>query len=131
MAALQAVGQINIFNQFTGGVPIISNFGFIPGFYLSSFAIILSMTAGTMFAIWLGELISEFGIRNQGLSLIIFAGIVSRIPANFGSLLADEQNRFFFIFATIIITITDSFCDRLCATRTAKCAGDVSGQASW
>ena len=104
MAALQAVGQINIFNQYTGGVPIISNFGFTPGFYLSSFAIIASMTAGTMFAIWLGELISEFGIRNQGLSLIIFAGIVSRIPTNFSGLLADEQNRFLYIFFAILIT---------------------------
>jgi preprotein translocase subunit SecY len=109
MAALQAVGQINIFNQFTGGTPIISNFGFIPGFYMSTISIILSMTAGTMFAIWLGELISEFGIRNQGLSLIIFAGIVSRIPANFGRLLADEQNRVFFIIATIIITTLTVF----------------------
>jgi len=109
MAALQAVGQINIFNQFTGGVPIISNFGFIPGSIISSLAIILSMTAGTMFAIWLGELISEFGIRNQGLSLIIFAGIVSRIPSNFGRLLADEQNRVFFVIFTLIITTLTVF----------------------
>ncbi len=107
MAALQAVGQINLFNQFTGGTPIISNFGFVPGAYLSSFAIILSMTAGTMFAIWLGELISEFGIRNQGLSLIIFAGIVSRIPTNFSRLWADQQNRVFLtVFAIIITTLT-------------------------
>ena len=85
MAALQAIGQINIFNSLAGGVPIIQNFGFIPGqSAASTLAIILSMTAGTMFAIWLGELISEYGIRNQGLSLIIFAGIVSRIPANLG-----------------------------------------------
>ena len=40
------------------------------------------MTAGTMFAIWLGELISEYGIRGQGLSLVIFAGIVARMPAS-------------------------------------------------
>jgi preprotein translocase subunit SecY len=107
MAALQGIGQINIFNQFSGGVPIIQNFGFVPGLYISSFSIILSMTAGTMFAIWLGELISEFGIRNQGLSLIIFAGIVSRIPANFGKLWADQQNRLFLvIFALVITTLT-------------------------
>ena len=62
------------------------------------------MTAGTMFAIWLGELISEFGIRNQGLSLIIFAGIVSRIPANFGRLWADQQNRIFLIIFALVIT---------------------------
>ena len=49
------------------------------------------MLAGTMFGIWLGQLISEFGIPNQGLSLIIFAGIVARIPANLGGLLSDAQ----------------------------------------
>jgi preprotein translocase subunit SecY len=107
MAALQGIGQINIFNQLSGGVPIISDFGFVSGSFISSTAIILSMTAGTMFAIWLGELISEFGIRNQGLSLIIFAGIVSRIPANFAKLWADQQNRaFLIIFALIITSLT-------------------------
>ena len=43
---------------------------------------LISMMAGTMFGIWLGQLISEYGIPNQGLSLIIFAGIVSRMPSN-------------------------------------------------
>jgi preprotein translocase subunit SecY len=87
MAALQAIGQIQIFSSFAGQ-PIIADFGFssLP-LALSSIAIIVSMTAGTMFAIWLGELISEFGIRNQGLSLLIFAGIVSSIPQNFARLL--------------------------------------------
>ncbi len=109
MAALQGIGQINIFNQLSGGVPIIQNFGFVSGSFVRSFAIILSMTAGTMFAIWLGELISEFGIRNQGLSLIIFAGIVSRIPANFGRLWADQQNRLFLIIFALIITALTIF----------------------
>jgi preprotein translocase subunit SecY len=62
---------------------------------LLTMTIILSMTAGTMFAIWLGELISEYGIRNQGLSLIIFSGIVSQIPMTFIGLWADEQTRWF------------------------------------
>jgi preprotein translocase subunit SecY len=105
MAALQAIGQINIFSSLAQGTPIIPNFGFIPGSMTVSFAIVLSMTAGTMFAIWLGELISEYGIRNQGLSLIIFAGIVSRIPANLGSLLADEQYGLLLLFLTIIIML--------------------------
>jgi preprotein translocase subunit SecY len=90
-------------------VPIIQNFGFIPGSFASTLAIILSMTAGTMFAIWLGELISEYGIRNQGLSLIIFAGIVSRIPANFGAILADEQNRIWMFPLTLLITMVIIF----------------------
>lgn len=107
MAALQAIGQINIFNQFAGA-PIIDNFGFAGANLLSSMTIIISMTAGTMFAIWLGELISEYGIRNQGLSLIIFAGIVSQVPISLGQILADEQNRipgliFLLIFTTLTI----------------------------
>jgi preprotein translocase subunit SecY len=110
MAALQAIGQINIFNGFAsqaGLPPIIENFGFSGGAFLPTFAIIASMTAGTMFAIWLGEMISEFGIRNQGLSLIIFAGIVSRIPAAIQSIWADEQNRWLgLVFMMIITTLT-------------------------
>lgn len=107
MAALNAIGQINLFSQFAGGVPIIQDFGFRTNF-IGSLAVVLTMTAGTMFAIWLGELISEYGIRNQGLSLIIFAGIVSRAPATLGSVLADQQTRliglaFMLIFTTLTI----------------------------
>ena len=102
MAALQAIGQIRLFQQFAG--QNILNFNL--GFNLPTLTIISTMTAGTMFAIWLGELISEHGIRNQGLSLIIFAGIVSRIPANLSQLLQNQQQRFailgFFIFITVL-----------------------------
>jgi len=95
MAALNAVGQIRLFQQFTQ-TPIMNT----PlGANLPTVTMIATMTAGTMFGIWLGELISEHGIRNQGLSLIIFAGIVSRIPANVSSLLADEQTR----LATLVV----------------------------
>jgi preprotein translocase subunit SecY len=46
-----------------------------------SYAVIaLTLTAGTIFLMWLGELITEYGIGN-GISLIIFAGIVSRLPS--------------------------------------------------
>lgn len=45
--------------------------------------VVLSMTAGTMFLIWLGELITERGVGN-GISIIIFAGIVSGIPSMIG-----------------------------------------------
>src|SRR3989344_4646017 len=42
-------------------------------------AIIVGMSAGTLFLVWLGELITEYGIGN-GISLLIFAGIVTRVP---------------------------------------------------
>lgn len=47
---------------------------------LGFFTIVLTFTAGTAFIVWLGEIITEKGLGN-GVSMIIFAGIVSRIPA--------------------------------------------------
>src|SRR3954465_4427221 len=46
---------------------------------------VVTMTAGTIFLMWLGEQIDEYGIGN-GISLIIMAGIVARIPAGTASL---------------------------------------------
>ncbi len=86
MAALNAVGQVRLFQQFAGQ----SIVTFDMGLNLSTATLIISMTAGTMFAIWLGELISEFGIKNQGLSLIIFSGIVSQIPSNLGQIFSAQ-----------------------------------------
>jgi preprotein translocase subunit SecY len=46
-------------------------------------AFILTMTAGTMLLVWLGELITEKGVGN-GISVLIFAGIVGRLPISLG-----------------------------------------------
>ena len=107
MAMLSAVGQINIFNSLAiqGIGREILPFGFSQGIWLQSTMVLLVMTAGTMFAIWLGELISEYGIRGQGLSLVIFAGIVSQIPANIQTLLLDEQNRWILLAVMILVII--------------------------
>jgi preprotein translocase subunit SecY len=59
---------------------VIEGFGFGPGSdVLSTFAILMSMTAGTMICVWIGELITENGIGN-GVSIIIFGGIVAQLP---------------------------------------------------
>jgi preprotein translocase subunit SecY len=82
LAALNAFGQAQLFRSAAvGAQPILPNFGWGPGKTLPTITLMLTMTAGTMFAIWLGELITEQGIGN-GLSLIIFGGIVSRVPSN-------------------------------------------------
>lgn len=105
MAALQAVGQIRLFEQYaTGQGGSILNTPL--GLNLATMTTILTMTAGTMFAIWLGELISEHGIKNQGLSLIIFSGIVTRIPSNVGQLLTGNYQQvlpmaIFLVFLTL------------------------------
>jgi preprotein translocase subunit SecY len=67
---------------------------------------IFTMIAGTMFGIWLGQLISEYGIPNQGLSLIIFAGIVAKIPKNLLSLLVDQNGWFLLLIIVVILALT-------------------------
>src|SRR5687767_11642728 len=60
--------------------PIISGFGFGPGSdVMNTVAILIAMTAGTVLLVWFGELITENGIGN-GVSVIIFGGIVSQLP---------------------------------------------------
>ncbi len=59
--------------------------------FLSYFIIVLSLTAGTSFLMWMGELITEKGIGN-GISLLIFAGIIAGFPS--GVILIAEQVRF-------------------------------------
>ncbi len=106
MSALQAVGQIRLFEQYaTGQGGSILNTPL--GMNLASLTTLITMTEGTMFAIWLGELISEYGIKNQGLSLIIFSGIVTRIPSNVGQLLTGDFQQIipmaiFLVFLTLV-----------------------------
>ncbi len=75
LAFIQGAGlYVTLLNMRTQGLEAISN----PG-VLTFFIIVLTFTAGTAFIIWLGERITEKGLGN-GVSLIIFAGICSRIP---------------------------------------------------
>ncbi len=76
LAIFQAAGiAIALQGQGAGsGLPVVYNPG--PGFVLTA---VVSLTAGTMFLMWIGEQITERGIGN-GISLIIFAGIVAGLP---------------------------------------------------
>ncbi|MDA0231954.1 MAG: preprotein translocase subunit SecY [Chloroflexi bacterium] len=84
LALLQGYGQINLFSG-SFGDGAISGIGFTGDDLLNTVSILVAMTAGTMFLVWLGELVTEKGIGN-GLSLIIFAGIVSTLPQVVGQL---------------------------------------------
>src|SRR5579884_1749946 len=76
LAFLQALGQCALFTQ----QGVLTNFSLIdPHYALQTLAILMSLVAGTMVLVWLGELITEKGIGN-GISLIIFAGILSGLP---------------------------------------------------
>jgi preprotein translocase subunit SecY len=77
LAMLQAYGYLALFTnpQVTKDGAILSN----PS-GATEISIILTLTAGTIIAMWLGELITEYGVGN-GVSLIIFVGIIGRLPA--------------------------------------------------
>jgi len=77
LAFLQALGQSAIFVRV--GVLDANTFSLFGPNWLETLSILLSLTTGTMILVWIGELITEHGIGN-GISLIIFAGIVSRLP---------------------------------------------------
>jgi preprotein translocase subunit SecY len=81
MAALNAFGQASLLaSPSSGGVPVLSEFGFSQ-YPLQTAAIIITLTAGTMLAMWMGQLITEQGIGN-GISIIIFGGIIAGMPQN-------------------------------------------------
>jgi preprotein translocase subunit SecY len=69
-----------------------------------SITMILALTAGSVVLMWLGELITEKGIGN-GISFIIFAGIVSRIPATVGSFLVSPDWLELFVFGIVGLVI--------------------------
>ncbi len=78
LAALQAFAMLTLFSR-QGAIG-----NFTP---LTRVSAVLTVTAGSLFLMWLGELISEKGIGN-GVSLLIFAGIVADFPRNIGQLIA-------------------------------------------
>ncbi len=79
LAMFQAYGTPNLINFSTGGnTQIIKNFGFDQD-PLGTLSIIVAMTAGTLLLVWMGELITQYGV-GQGVSIIIFGGIMARLP---------------------------------------------------
>ena len=98
MAALQAFGQSSILRS----QGILPNFGFTKENWLVTLSIMFTLTAGTIIAVWLGELISERGIGN-GLSIIIFGGIAARIPQSIGSnLVSNPWTLVVFAIVTVV-----------------------------
>ncbi|MBU1879249.1 MAG: preprotein translocase subunit SecY, partial [Chloroflexi bacterium] len=103
LALLQAFGQISVY--YSQG--IITNWGFGDlTSAVSTVAILSTVIAGTVVCVWFGELISEAGIGN-GVSIIILANIVARLPSQIGSTLILGQNWVGVIvfFAIAVITV--------------------------
>ena len=104
IAVAQGFGQLILLQQSN----VLTNVGFSGDALLPTMAAIISMTAGTMFLVWLGELITERGIGN-GISLIIFAGIVAGFPGLITQGFLDRQDvlgiGFFVIIGVLIIAL--------------------------
>jgi preprotein translocase subunit SecY len=104
LAFLQAIGQIRLVGaSLTGGVEsIMPNFGFTGANLLPTLTTLVAMVGGTMFAIWLGERITEEGV-GQGISLIIFGGIVSGIIPGLAQMFTLEPAARIFSLLTFLL----------------------------
>ncbi len=72
--------------------------------FLTGLVIVLTFTAGSAFIMWLGEQITEFGIGN-GISIILFASIISRIPSTVSTTITNVMGGGQSIFSVLMILI--------------------------
>lgn len=70
--------------------------------FYAKISAVVTITAGSVFLMWLGELISEKGIGN-GVSLLIFAGIIADFPANIGQLIFTYDPGMFFSYVAFLV----------------------------
>jgi preprotein translocase subunit SecY len=101
LAALQAFGFMTLFTNAnaTKAGAIIPN-----PTVTETLVIILTLTAGTVVAMWLGELITEYGVGN-GVSLIIFTGIIAQLPGALFTYGSEGGQNVFHIFEMAIIAL--------------------------
>jgi len=106
LATFQAIGiSVALQGQFGEGLVVTTGPGFV-------FTAAVSLVTGTMFLMWLGEQITERGLGN-GISMIIFAGIVAGLPAAFGSVVElvsnGEMNALFALFLFLLAIAVTGF----------------------
>ena len=106
LATFQAIGiSVALQGQFGQGLVVHTGLGFV-------FTATVSLVTGTMFLMWLGEQITERGLGN-GISMIIFAGIVAGLPAAFGSVIElvrnGEMNALFALFLFMLAIAVTGF----------------------
>ncbi len=114
LATFQGLGvAIALQSQQAGGLAVVTN----PG-VLFQFVTVITLLTGTVFLMWLGEQITERGIGN-GISLLIFAGIVAGLPSALGGTFelvrTGELNGIFLLLLVVLTFATISFvvfCER-------------------
>jgi preprotein translocase subunit SecY len=98
---LQGIAQGTLLSTQVGGA-VLPSWGFTGGDLVPTLTMVIGMTAGTMMGVWLGQLITEQGIGN-GVSLIIFAGIVANIPHQIQLLWQSPAMLLTFMVVTLIM----------------------------
>lgn len=99
LAFLQAYGQVFFIQSSVPGILTDFGFGVNP---LTTIAVLATMTAGTMVAVWMGELITEQGVGN-GVSIIIFGGIVAQMPNQIANFVSRQEWGNLLLFAIITV----------------------------
>ena len=98
LAAMQAFGMLSLLRQ-SKAISLASFSGF------DMISMIITITAGTIFLMWIGELISEKKIGN-GISLLIFAGIISALPQHLSQALQTfDQVQLVSIIAFVLVGV--------------------------
>jgi preprotein translocase subunit SecY len=105
LAILQSTGLAFLFHNGGGGLLGNLKVDLIPHFTVARVGlVVISLTAGTAFIMWMGELITQRGIGN-GMSLLIFSSVVSGIPAGGATLRAEGGNVKFTIILLLATAI--------------------------
>jgi len=104
IALLQATGLTFVFGQgrgraFFGAARNVPDVVLLPQFMPRALIVIPSLVAGTALLMWIGELISQRGVGN-GMSIIIFASVVSGLPYSYYSILQEKK---WFVFALLMV----------------------------
>ena len=104
IATLQATGLTFVFGQgrgraFFGAGQNVPDIVLLPEFMPRALLVIPTLVAGTALLMWIGELISQRGIGN-GMSMVIFASVVSGLPYSYYSILQEKK---WVAFATLVI----------------------------
>jgi preprotein translocase subunit SecY len=109
ISTLQAAGLTFIFGQgngsaFFGAVASVPDIVLLDPFMPRALLVIPSLVAGTALLMWIGELISQRGIGN-GMSMLIFASVVSDLPYSYYSLLQSRKTVVFIILIAVTLAI--------------------------
>jgi preprotein translocase subunit SecY len=105
LALMQSTGLAFVFHRGGSSLGLSSDIDLIPKFTIPRvMLVVLTMTAGTVFVMWLGELITQRGI-GQGMSILIFANVVAGMPTGGAAVRAEGGNVKFGIIIVLTLAL--------------------------